>query len=136
MYQEFGAAFEALIDSYDGVQYVFEQGFYARFKFRKTDAMNDPHPYRYALSLHAPSGKRLMGFDNAHAVTRKAGRFARRSETADHWHRDRSDKGRPYNFESPQKLLDDFFAEVERVLKELGVPIEAIGVRRDNETSN
>lgn len=36
----------------------------------------------------------------------------------DHRHRTSSDKGVPYAFESAQRLLEDFFAEVDRVIKE------------------
>ncbi len=27
-----------------------------------------PHEIRYALTLHEPYGKRILGYDNAHAV--------------------------------------------------------------------
>ena len=36
----------------------------------------------------------------------------------DHRHRTSSDKGVPYPFESAYRLLEDFFAEVDRVIKE------------------
>jgi hypothetical protein len=36
----------------------------------------------------------------------------------DHRHRTSSAKGVPYAFESAHRLLDDFFAEVDRVIKE------------------
>ncbi|MEW5891011.1 MAG: DUF6516 family protein [Pseudomonadota bacterium] len=115
---------------YDGYELVFEQGYVARFEFRKeSDPEANPHPYKYSLTLHAPSGKRLLGFDNAHPVEWKSGRFRKRSKSSDHWHRDASDKGRPYQFESPQKLLDDFLKEVERVLRECGVAVEPLDTR-------
>ena len=34
-----------------------------------------PHGIRYSLSLHDPYGKRLIGFDNAHAVKPRNSRF-------------------------------------------------------------
>lgn len=37
----------------------------------------------------------------------------------DHRHRTSSDKGVPYAFESTHRLLEDFFAEVDRVIKEV-----------------
>jgi hypothetical protein len=113
------------VAGYDGVVFWFEGGYHARFEFRKTDdSRAHPHPYRYALTLHAPNGTRLMGFDNAHPVSRRGGSLRRRSPHADHWHRDAADQGRPYVFESCQKLLDDFLHEVERVLRERNVPSE------------
>ncbi len=33
-----------------------------------------PHGIRYALTLHEPGGKRVMGYDNAH-VAKPSGRF-------------------------------------------------------------
>jgi hypothetical protein len=36
----------------------------------------------------------------------------------DHRHRNASDKGVPYAFDSAQRLLEDFFTEVDRVIKE------------------
>jgi hypothetical protein len=38
------------------------------------------------------------------------------------------DKGRAYRFESADKLLADFFAEVHRVLAERGITDEVLGV--------
>ena len=87
-------------------------------------------PCIHSLTLHAPSGKRLVGFDNAHLVRRLSGRFKRRSAGADHWHRDAADKGRPYEFKSPELLLEDFFHEVDRVLGQLGVDVARVEMRK------
>ena len=40
------------------------------------------------------------------------------------------DKGRPYEFKSPELLLEDFFNEVERVLRELGVDTAPVDMRK------
>ena len=69
-----------------------------------------------------------MGFDNAHGVASAGSRFARRPVAHDHWHRTRSEAGRPYNFTTADALLADFFTEVRRVLAERGVSEEVIGV--------
>jgi len=37
-----------------------------------------------------------------------------------HWHRDEKDIGRPYQYENAGKLIEDFWLQVERVLKKLG----------------
>ncbi len=61
-----------------------------------------------------------MGFDNAHAVkSRKKGKFKGRIITYDHQHKSANDKGTPYIFSSAQQLLEDFFAEVNRILKKV-----------------
>ena len=120
----------AALEDYDGYEFVFENGYYARVAFKRDEAQGAAHPYKYSLTLHAPSGKRLVGFDNAHPVRRMSGRFGRRSVNSDHWHRDAADKGRPYEFKSPELLFEDFFNEVERLLRELGVDTTQVDVRK------
>ena len=80
---------------------------------------NIPHGIRYALTLHAPSGKRILGYDNAHAVQSKSKKFSGRRVEDDHRHRRAGDIGVPYLFIDANQLLSDFFAEVDRVLKEV-----------------
>ncbi len=77
-----------------------------------------PHGIRYSLTLHDPYGKRILGYDNAHAVTPpKKFKYAGRILTYDYRHRCVSDKGMPYEFKDAHQLLVDFFAEVDRVLQ-------------------
>lgn len=77
-----------------------------------------PHGIRYALTLHEPYGKRILGYDNAHAVQPpKKFRFAGQRLTYDHKHRHVADKGVPYVFLDANQLLSDFFTEVDAVLK-------------------
>ena len=77
------------------------------------------HGIRYSLTLHDKYGTRVLGFDNAHAVKPpKKFKFAGQRLPYDHRHRTSSDKGVPYAFKSAQRLLEDFFAEVDRVIKE------------------
>ena len=79
-----------------------------------------PHGIRYSLTLHEPSGERILGYDNAHAV--KPGnkfKYAGQVLAYDHRHRSASDKGTPYSFSSAEQLMKDFFDEVDRVLEEV-----------------
>ena len=79
-----------------------------------------PHEIRYALTLHEPYGKRILGYDNAHAVKPpKKFKYAGRRLSYDHKHRYVHDKGVPYEFQDAQQLLVDFFNEVDRVLTEV-----------------
>jgi hypothetical protein len=80
----------------------------------------------YSFTLHAPDGTRLVGFDNAHTISTRGSRSKKRPVTADHWHRTPADPGRPYQFKNAEKLIDDFFDEVERVLTHRGVPFDVI----------
>lgn len=79
-----------------------------------------PHGIRYSLTLHEPYGKRILGYDNAHAVKPpKKFKYAGRILAYDHKHRHVSDKGVPYEFKDAQQLLNDFFADVDCVLSEV-----------------
>lgn len=82
-----------------------------------------PHGIRYSLSLHEPAGKRILGYDNAHpAKPPKKRKYAGRIVAFDHKHRHISDKGMPYEFTDAYQLLADFFADVDRVLREVKKP--------------
>ena len=79
-----------------------------------------PHGVRYSLTLHEPYGRRILGYDNAHAVKPpKKFKYAGRRFPYDHTHRHASDPGVPYEFKDAYQLLVDFFAEVDRVLSEV-----------------
>lgn len=73
-----------------------------------------PHSLDCSLTLHGPSGERLVGFDNAHPVGR-----GRRGKPMHHRHRLRTVK--PYAYEDAATLLADFWQAADAVLKERGV---------------
>jgi len=76
-----------------------------------------PHGIQYALTLHRPGGKRILGYDNAHAAPARSNpsRRSRRPVAFDHIHR--GQRVTHYVFESPGKLLEDFWADVEAALE-------------------
>ena len=80
-----------------------------------------PHGIRYSLTLHAPDNTRLIGFDNAHGVKPVGSRFkhAGKRFPYDHRHRHALDEGVLYEFDTAYQLVSDFYAEVDRVLKEI-----------------
>jgi hypothetical protein len=103
----------------EGEDIVYENGAMARFRIKAIDATREkPHGISYSLTFHAPDGQRLMGYDNAHGVPERGGKFAKRATAFDHWHRDETDEGRPYRFETAEKLIADFFDGIARILKE------------------
>src|ERR1700736_4703129 len=57
---------EVLLDL-DGQEFTFEPpGYSVKFKVSRVPATPErPHGISYALTLHAPNGMRLVGFDNA-----------------------------------------------------------------------
>ena len=95
-------------------------GYWVKIEAWRVEVTADvPHGVRYSLTLHEPYGKRILGYDNAHAVKPpKRFKYAGQHLTYDHKHRHASDKGIPYEFQDAQQLLIDFFNEVDRVLKE------------------
>ena len=103
----------------DGEEIIYAGGFVARFKVRRVAATPErPHGVSYSLTLHAADGRRLLGYDNAHGVPHRGGRFVRGPSAFDHWHRGENDEGRPYAFVDAAKLIADFFDEIARVVKE------------------
>jgi hypothetical protein len=100
-----------------------------KFEIKRVKSTKErPHGLSYTLTLHAPDGTRLVGFDNAHGVPAAGSMFNRSPEARDHWHRTETDPGRPYVFQDAAKLIDDFFDEVERVLSERGIGAEVVKV--------
>lgn len=61
-----------------------------------------PHGYKYSL-VYIVKGKRVIGYDNA-------------ERKGDHRHR--GDKAEPYRFESLEKLIEDFYRDIQRFREE------------------
>jgi len=110
---------ETLLDL-DGSILEQEGGYWIKIEVRRIPTSEHAHHgIRYSLTLHDKYGTRVLGYDNAHAVKPpKKFKFAGRRLPYDHRHRTSNDKGVPYAFESADRLLEDFFAEVDRVIKE------------------
>jgi len=104
----------------DGSILEQEGGYWIKIEARRVPTSDHAqHGIRYSLTLHDKYGARVLGYDNAHAVKPpKKFKFAGQRLPYDHRHRTASDKGVPYAFESAYRLLEDFFAEVDRVIKE------------------
>ena len=114
--------------AFNGRIHHLEKGYSLKFEIMLVAATPErPHGLSYSFTLHAPDGRRLVGFDNAHNVPATGSRFKRRGRAGDHWHRTEKDPGRPYAFKDAETLIDDFFNEVERVLTERGVSLRVIG---------
>ena len=79
-----------------------------------------PHGIRYELTMHDASNRRILGFDNAHAVRRPGGQYVEQPRAYDHRHRGPKDAGVPYAFVSAGKLVEDFWQAVFRALEEPG----------------
>jgi hypothetical protein len=94
--------------------------FWVKFVVHKIDPTPEkPHGLDYSLTLHNEAGERLVGFDNAHPVKSGFGPGAKRKKEFDHRHRHRTTK--PYEYQNSAHLLEEFWAEVDKVLKKKGV---------------
>jgi hypothetical protein len=82
-----------------------------------------PHGLKYALTLHDRNDDRILGYDNSHGIDVATGpaKRSKQPERYDHIDR-RGRKSVPYEFTTPYQLVADFFADVERILKEEDVP--------------
>jgi hypothetical protein len=102
----------------DGSVFEQESGFWIKIEAKTVDPTEFiPHGIRYSLTLHDRYGRRILGYDNAHAVKPPGKfKFAGRRLPYDHKHRSARDKGVPYTFGSAQVLLEDFFSEVDKVI--------------------
>jgi hypothetical protein len=108
-------ALDALLDL-DGLTLIVdpEGGHWVKFVVTRVEPTPEkPHGLDYSLTMHDKKGERLVGFDNAHRVTRQ-----RLGHPQDHRHHLRVVK--PYEYSDAAQLLTDFWAEVDRVLKERG----------------
>jgi len=76
----------------------------------------------YALTLHDENDDRILGYDNSHSVDVATGPAKKTSRPVAFDHMDRrGKKSVPYEFTTPFKLVEDFFAEVDKILREEGV---------------
>ena len=91
---------DALLDL-DGEVFVIDPngGHWVKFIVKRVPASQErPHGLSYSLTLHAASGERLVGFDNAHLIAGQSGPAARSSKRSqDHKHRLRT--ARPYDYQ-------------------------------------
>jgi hypothetical protein len=78
-----------------------------------------PHGIDYSLCLLDPGGDRLICYDNSHSVSVGSGPSRKRSKTNDHKHERKSVK--PYEYTNAETLMEDFWKDVERILKEEGI---------------
>ncbi len=103
----------------NGTEYTEDNGYWYKIEaWKVTPSKEIPHGIRYNLTLHNNYNRRILGFDNAHAVkTMSKAKFKGRVIAYDHKHSSATDTGTPYTFSSAQQLLNDFFNEVNRILK-------------------
>jgi len=114
-YSREDASLDTLLDL-DGEIFPMNNGYWTKFAvFRVTPTEQIPHGIKYSLTLHDRNNIRVLGFDNAHAFKPKKNRYTARKITWDHKHKMK--KVRPYEFASASRLIEDFWKDVETILK-------------------
>jgi Family of unknown function (DUF6516) len=105
--------------SLNGISMNYQGEYWVKFDVIEVAATADrPLGIKYSLSLHDGNNRRLMGFDNAHAIKVSSG-FKGRKYAYDHVHKTLADPGTEYTFTTPEQLITDFWDEVEKVLATL-----------------
>ena len=100
----------------DGEIFPMDNGYWTKFEvYRVNPEQHIPHGVRYSLTLHDRFNRRVLGFDNAHAIRPARKCFGARKITWDHKHK--RDTISPYEYESASQLLEDFWHEVERIME-------------------
>lgn len=111
---------DALLDLHDQTLVLDDVGYWVKFKVNQVEVTSErPHGLDYSLTLHAPDGVRLIGFDNAHPVRTRRSLRSKLDSTMDHKHR--LSTTRPYNYRDAATLLVDFWNAVDAILDERGV---------------
>lgn len=77
---------EALLDL-NGEVFPMDNGFWTKLEAWKVEPSEQiPHGVRYSLTLHDKYNKRIIGYDNAHAIKPKRNNFLAKKKTWDHKH--------------------------------------------------
>jgi hypothetical protein len=101
----------------------YDNGYWATFRvFKRDPDEGRPHGLQNSLALLDEHDNRILSFDNSHPVSVGSGpaRRSKKPKTFDHIDR-RGQESVPYTLTTPYKLLEDFFAEVDAILKKEGV---------------
>jgi hypothetical protein len=100
--------------SLDGFEFQFAERYRVRIAAQLVGSTRArPGGIKYSLTLHDLAGRRIYGLDNAHGVRRSRAEFDHRHV---HGHR----RIVAYVYRGPIELLEDFYREVERILRERG----------------
>jgi len=106
-----------LLLNLDGEVFPMDKGCWTKFEVKRVaPSSNIPHGIKYSITFHDRNNKRIIGFDNVHAYKPKKKKFGARKITWDHKHL--QERISSYEYESGGQLLEDFWAAVEKILKD------------------
>ena len=102
----------------NGEIFPMENGYWTKIEAKIVDANERiPHGIKYSLTLHDPNNTRILGYDNAHGIKSKKRKYGAKRLVWDHRHERKNVE--PYEFDDAVQLLEDFWADVERILAEV-----------------
>lgn len=105
----------AVLLDLNGEVFHLDKGYWTKFEvWRVSPNEHIPHGIRYSLTLHDKHNKRILGYDNAHAIKTKKKNYSAKKKTWDHKHILKSVED--YDFENAGKLIEDFWNEVDKIL--------------------
>lgn len=105
---------EYLLDL-NGEVFPLDSGYWLKFEAKKvTPNEHIPHGIKYSLTLHDKTNKRILGYDNAHAIKPKRKKFQAQKTEWDHKHS--NEKVKNYEFENAGQLLEDFWSDVYKIV--------------------
>jgi len=111
---------ERLLDLHDEIMEM-GAGFWVKITAHRISVTAArPHGIDYSLCLFSPADERLICYDNAHPIAVGSGPAKKQTEQNDHVHK--GETIRPYAYKSAGDLLEDFWKDVEQLLKKEGVP--------------
>ena len=101
----------------DNEIFPMDCGYWTKIEAKRvTTNEHIPHGIRYSLTLHNPNNVRVLGYDNAHGIKPKRKKYGAKRVVWDHRHERKIVE--PYEFENAGQLLEDFWADVEKILLE------------------
>lgn len=105
---------ELLLDLH-GQTIFLDNGYWVKFQAQIVKpGMGRTQGVKYSLTLHDRSGKRMIGYDNAHAIPGRSNNVE-----YDHKHHARHEsRVKAYHYVSAEKLLQDFWKDVDDFLNE------------------
>lgn len=102
----------------DGEVFPMENGYWTKFEVKKIEPNKYiPQGIKYSLTLHDRNNVRVVGYDNSHAIKPKKRKYGAKRMIWDHKHKQKSVE--PYEYGSAGELLEDFWDDVNRVLKKI-----------------
>lgn len=109
--------------SLDRQRVGIENGYWWTVRVSKVEPSQErPHGLKYSITLHDSHDDRVLGFDNSHPIDVASGPARKSKRRTEYDHKDvRGKDSESYEFTSPERLIEDFFAEANAYLEKEGL---------------